>query len=90
MFVGTWWSLMPVSYTHLSQPEMLLSAKVLQIQEYDDVLTARIIEKITAVSYTHLSVRAKSVLSAMPVLPKEHRWCSQAEKEMCIRDRYYA
>ena len=30
-----------------SQPEMLLSAKDLQIQEYDDALTARIIEKIT-------------------------------------------
>lgn len=27
-----------------------------------------------------LSVRAKSVLSAMPALPREHRWCSQAEK----------
>ena len=27
-----------------------------------------------------LSARAKSVLSAMPALPKEHRWCSQAEK----------
>lgn len=25
------------------------------------------------------SARAKSVLSAMPALPKEHRWCSQAE-----------
>ena len=31
----------------VSQPEMLLSAKDLQIQEYDDALTVRIIEKIT-------------------------------------------
>ena len=31
----------------VGQPEMLLSAKDLQILEYDDALTARIIEKIT-------------------------------------------
>ena len=40
-----------------SQPEMLLSAKVLQIQEYDDVLTARIIEKITVRSRNEIEIR---------------------------------
>ena len=40
-----------------SQPEMLLSAKVLQIQEYDDVLNARIIEKITVRSRNEIEIR---------------------------------
>ena len=40
-----------------SQPEMLLSAKVLQIQEYDDVLTARIIEKITVRSRNEIEIQ---------------------------------
>ena len=40
-----------------SQPEMLLSAKVLQIQEYDDALTARIIEKITVRSRNEIEIR---------------------------------
>ena len=40
-----------------SQPEMLLSAKVLQILEYDDVLTARIIEKITVRSRNEIEIR---------------------------------
>ena len=39
------------------QPEMLLSAKVLQIQEYDDALTARIIEKITVRSRNEIEIR---------------------------------
>ena len=41
----------------VSQPEMLLSAKDLQIQEYDDALTARIIEKITVGSRNDISIR---------------------------------
>lgn len=41
----------------VSQPEMLLSAKVLQIQEYDDALTARIIEKITVRSRNEIEIR---------------------------------
>uniref|UniRef100_UPI003FF07D72 hypothetical protein n=1 Tax=Gemmiger formicilis TaxID=745368 RepID=UPI003FF07D72 len=41
----------------LSQPEMLLSAKDLQIQEYDDALTARIIEKITVRSRNEIEIR---------------------------------
>ena len=40
-----------------SQPEMLLSAKVLQIKEYDDALTARIIEKITVRSRNEIEIR---------------------------------
>ncbi len=40
-----------------SQPEMLLSAKDLQIQEYDDTLTARIIEKITVRSRNEIEIR---------------------------------
>ena len=40
-----------------SHPEMLLSAKVLQIQEYDDALTARIIEKITVRSRNEIEIR---------------------------------
>ena len=40
-----------------SQPEMLLSAKDLQIQEYDDALTARIIEKITVKSRNEILIR---------------------------------
>ena len=39
------------------QPEMLLSAKVLQNQEYDDALTARIIEKITVRSRNEIEIR---------------------------------
>ena len=39
------------------QPEMLLSAKDLQIQEYDDALTARIIEKITVRSRNEILIR---------------------------------
>lgn len=41
----------------VSQPEMLLSAKDLQIQEYDDALTARIIEKITVRSRNEILIR---------------------------------
>ena len=41
----------------LSQPEMLLSAKDLQIQEYDDALTARLIEKITVRSRKEIEIR---------------------------------
>ena len=41
----------------VSQPEMLLSAKVLQIQEYDDALTARLIEKITVRSRKEIEIR---------------------------------
>lgn len=40
-----------------SQPEMLLSAKDLQILEYDDALTARIIEKITVRSRNEIEIR---------------------------------
>ena len=40
-----------------SQPEMLLSAKDMQIQEYDDTLTARIIEKITVRSRNEIEIR---------------------------------
>ena len=40
-----------------SQPEMLLSAKDLQIQEYDDALTARIIEKITVRSRNEIEIQ---------------------------------
>ncbi len=36
---------------------MLLSAKDLQIQEYDDALTARIIEKITVRSRNEILIR---------------------------------
>ena len=39
------------------QPEMLLSAKDLQIQEYDDALTARIIERITVRSRNEILIR---------------------------------
>ena len=39
------------------QPEILLSAKDLQIQEYDDALTARIIEKITVRSRNEIEIR---------------------------------
>ena len=39
------------------QPEMLLSAKNLQIQEYDDALTARIIEKIVVQSRNEIEIR---------------------------------
>ena len=39
------------------QPEMLLSAKDLQILEYDDALTARIIEKITLRSRNEIEIR---------------------------------
>lgn len=39
------------------QPEMLLSAKDLQILEYDDALTARIIEKITVRSRSEIEIR---------------------------------
>ena len=38
------------------QPEMLLSAKDLQILEYDDALTARIIEKITVRSRSEIEI----------------------------------
>ena len=41
----------------VSLPEMLLSAKDLQIQEYDDALTARIIEKITVRSRNEIEIR---------------------------------
>ena len=40
-----------------SQPEMLLSVKDLQIQEYDDALTARIIERITVRSRNEIEIR---------------------------------
>ena len=40
-----------------SQPEMLLSAKDLQIQEYDDALTARVIEKITVRFRNEIEIR---------------------------------
>ena len=40
-----------------SQPELLLSAKDLQIQEYDDALTARIIEKITVRSRNEILIQ---------------------------------
>ena len=36
---------------------MLLSAKDLQIQEYDDALTARLIEKITVRSRKEIEIR---------------------------------
>ena len=36
---------------------MLLSAKDLQIQEYDDALTARIIEKIVVQSRNEIEIR---------------------------------
>ena len=39
------------------QPKMLLSAKNLQIQEYDDALTARIIERITVRSCNEILIR---------------------------------
>lgn len=39
------------------QPKMLLSAKILQIQEYDDALTARIIERITVRSRNEILIR---------------------------------
>ena len=39
------------------QPEMLLSAKDLQIKEYDDALTARVIEKITVRSRNEIEIR---------------------------------
>ena len=39
------------------QPEMLLSAKDLQIKEYDDALTARIVEKITVRSRNEIEIR---------------------------------
>ena len=39
------------------RPEMLLLAKDLQIQEYDDALTARIIEKITVRSRNEIEIR---------------------------------
>ena len=39
------------------QPEMLLSAKDLQILEYDDALTARIVEKITVRSRNEIEIR---------------------------------
>ena len=39
-----------------SQPEMLLSAKDLQIQEYDDALTARIIGKIAVRSRNEIEI----------------------------------
>lgn len=41
----------------IGQPEMLLSAKDMQIQEYDDTLTARIIEKITVRSRNEILIR---------------------------------
>ena len=41
----------------IGQPEMLLSAKDMQIQEYDDTLTARIIEKITVRSRNEIEIR---------------------------------
>ena len=41
----------------VSQPEMLLSAKDLQIQEYDDALTVRIIEKITVRARNEIEIR---------------------------------
>ena len=41
----------------VGQPEMLLSAKDLQILEYDDALTARIIEKITVRSHNEILIR---------------------------------
>ena len=41
----------------LRQPEMLLSAKELQIREYDDALTTRIIEKITVRSRNEIEIR---------------------------------
>ena len=41
----------------VSQPEMLLSAEDLQIQEYDDALTARLIEKITVRSRKEIEIR---------------------------------
>lgn len=40
-----------------SQPEMLLSAKVVRIQEYDDALTAGTIEKITVRSRNEIEIR---------------------------------
>ena len=40
-----------------SQPEMLLSAKDLQIQEYDDALTVRVIEKIVVQSRNEIEIR---------------------------------
>ena len=40
----------------VSQPEMLLSAKDLQIQEYDDALTVRIIEKIAVRSRNEIEI----------------------------------
>lgn len=51
------------------------------LTEYLPDLSAILLDEgiITAPSQP-LSARAKSVLSAMPALPKEHRWCSQAEK----------
>ena len=39
------------------QPELLLSARDLQIQEYDDALTARIIEKITVRARNEIEIR---------------------------------
>ena len=41
----------------IGQPEMLLSAQDLQIQEYDDALTARIIERITVRSRNEILIR---------------------------------
>ena len=41
----------------VGQPEMLLSAKDLQILEYDDALTARIIEKITVRARNEIEIR---------------------------------
>ncbi|WP_455500436.1 hypothetical protein [Gemmiger sp.] len=39
------------------QPEMLLPAKELQIQEYDDALTAKIVEKIIVKSRSEIKIR---------------------------------
>ena len=41
----------------VSQPEILLSAKDLQIQEYDDALIARIIEKIMVRARNEIEIR---------------------------------
>ena len=41
----------------VSQLEILLSAKDLQIQEYDDALTAKIIEKITVRARNEIEIR---------------------------------
>ena len=48
----------------------LISSENLSLEEYSEALVYRIIERITAVSYTHLTVKSKLLVVCIALLQR--------------------